>query len=123
VYPGYATVPGGGVDEGETKQDAVIREILEEVSIDVSAYEGATVRLVNDTMSGDSKKVLRTTGEHVIVHMHFNDFLITIPHPASNIPIKADDDFTDAAWIPFADLPTLKLTEPTRATLQKLGYI
>jgi 8-oxo-dGTP pyrophosphatase MutT (NUDIX family) len=119
VYPGYTTVPGGGVDEGETKQDAIIRETLEEVGIDIRAYENATVRLVNDTMSGDSEKVLRTTGERVLVHMHFIDFLVTIPRPASAIPVKADDDFTDAAWVLIADLPTLRLTEPTRGNTTK----
>lgn len=34
-YKPYWTFPGGGIDEGETPKDAVIRETLEEVGIDV----------------------------------------------------------------------------------------
>lgn len=120
VYPGYMMVPGGGVDEGETKEEAIKREILEEVGIDIA---GATIQQVNDSQFGESEKTLRDTGERVLVKMHFNDFSITIPKLAAQIPIAADDDFTDALWIPVQNLPNLKLTDPTIATLQKLGYL
>jgi 8-oxo-dGTP pyrophosphatase MutT (NUDIX family) len=123
VYPGFMVVPGGGVDEGETKADAIKREVLEEVGIDIREYPGTNVEMINDSESGESEKVLRDTGEKVMVHMHFNDFAISIPKAASKIPATSDDDFTDAVWIPLAELPKLKLTEPTKATLRKLGHL
>lgn len=117
VYPGYMMVPGGGIDEGETKLQAVVREVMEEVGVDVT---DAVIEQINDSQYGESEKVLRDTGERVLVRMHFNDFRIDIPKPAAQIVVTADDDFADAEWIPITDLPTLKLTDPTKVTLQKL---
>lgn len=36
VYQNMLVVPGGGIDSGETELDAVIREVHEEVGIDIS---------------------------------------------------------------------------------------
>ena len=120
VYPGYMMVPGGGVDENETKEDAMKREVLEEVGIDIT---GATIQMINGTQSGESEKILRDTDERVLVRMHFNDFSVTIPKPAATIMIKSDDDFTDAVWVPIQNLAELKLTEQTKFTLKKIGVL
>lgn len=41
--PGFWEVPGGGVRAGESAEDAVKREILEETGVDVSHAEGGYV--------------------------------------------------------------------------------
>lgn len=41
--PGYWEVPGGGVRAGESAEDAVKREILEETGVDVSNADGGYV--------------------------------------------------------------------------------
>jgi 8-oxo-dGTP pyrophosphatase MutT (NUDIX family) len=94
VYPGYSMIPGGGIDDGESKLDAVIREVLEEVSLDI---KDAHIELVNDAQYGQSEKTLRDTNEKVLVHMHFNDFRVAIDKPASAINVQSADDFADAA--------------------------
>jgi hypothetical protein len=93
---------------------------MEEVGIDIT---GASITMVNNTQSGESEKVLKDSGERVLVHMRFNDFAIKLPQPAADIPIICDDDFTSGAWIPVQNLSSLKLTEPTQHTLQKLGFL
>ncbi len=120
VYPGFMMIPGGGVDDGETQEQAIRREILEEVGIDTS---DATIVLVNDAQTGESEKTLRDSGERVLVRMHFHDFSVKLPKPAAEITINADDDFVDAVWVALDDLPTLTLTEPTKATLRKIGLL
>jgi len=44
-YPGYLNLIGGGVEEGETPHAAVVRETLEETSIDITA-DGFTVTAI-----------------------------------------------------------------------------
>jgi nucleoside triphosphatase len=61
VYPDHFMVPGGGVDEGETMEAAVKREVLEEVGVDLDALQ-ATIQQAQDVQTGESEKVLRGTG-------------------------------------------------------------
>ncbi len=96
------------MDEGETPKEAAIREIREEVGIDISSYD---LELINDEQYGESEKTLNT-GERVYVKMHFNDFLVHIPKPAADIPFEASDDFEYAEWIAIDNLQN-----------QKLGYL
>lgn len=35
----YYVIPGGGIEEGETKEEAIVRELKEELSIDVEIIE------------------------------------------------------------------------------------
>lgn len=53
VYEDLWVVPGGGIDEGETKEDAVKREILEEVGIDIS---DAVIEPVDLPQTGTAEK-------------------------------------------------------------------
>jgi 8-oxo-dGTP pyrophosphatase MutT (NUDIX family) len=70
VDEGLWVIPAGGIDAGESKEDAAKREILEEVGID--------------------------TGERVLIDMTFYNFKVTIDLPAQNIPITPQDDFAYA---------------------------
>jgi phosphoglycolate phosphatase len=45
-WPGFYTVPGGHVELGETCEDALVREIKEEVGLDVKILELVSVQQV-----------------------------------------------------------------------------
>ncbi len=120
VYKDSWIIPGGGIEEGETKLQAAIRETIEEVGIDITPYK---VKLLNTVLTGESEKVLRDTNERVMVAMTFYDFTVYANKPATEIAISCDDDIVEAAWHPISRLTKLTLTPPIKTTLQNLGYL
>ena len=119
VFNNKLMIPGGGVEPGETRLEAVIREILEEVGIDITDFY---VKEVDKVSFGRSKKVLRDTQEIVTVDMTFYNFVVQTNCPAGDIKITSGDDFVEATWYPIASLSELDLASPTKSVLQELGY-
>ena len=120
VYNDSWLIPGGGVDEGETKLQTLVREIQEEAGLDVSGYEA---ELVEDNATGESEKTLKETGERVLVHMHFFTYRINIPELSDDIKVQAGDDLVELEWVSIDKLSQYKLSSPSENLFKKLGYI
>jgi len=121
VYQGLWTVPGGGVEPGETTLEAVKREVWEEIGLDISS--ASITPIVKDFLTGTSEKTLRDTGETVIVQMRFNDFIIAMPLPAADMLINPRDEFAAVQWLPVDTLDSSQLAPGVVKRLTKLGYI
>ena len=119
VYEGCFVIPGGGVDEGETKLEALRREMLEETGIDINQ---ATVTEFNQS-SGEHEKTLRDGGERVLVKMNFYDYRIDMPTTAEETEVRAEDDWAEPQWFALDSLGTLELSVKTRGTLVKAGIL
>lgn len=119
VYEGLFVVPGGGVDDGETKEEALCREMLEETGIDINdaLYEELF------ESSGEHEKTLRDTGERVFVKMKFYDYRIDLNQDASEVILKTEDDWCEPRWFEIHELNDTELSEPTRNTLVTSGII
>ncbi len=120
VYIDCWHIPGGGVEENETEQQALIREIQEETGIDISIYP---IELVDDKGTGQSEKTL-DTGEKVLCEMTFSVYKINITDKnADEIIVSLNDDLASYQWINISELKDVKITPPSKELFTRLGYI
>lgn len=121
VYSDCWHIPGGGIEEGESKEQAVAREVMEEVGIDISSYK---IEFVTDEDKGTAEKTLKDTGEKVLVEMQFYIYKIVLSDMNSgDVRLSLDDDLSDARWFDISELSTVKLTPPSEKYFKKIGYI
>ncbi len=119
VYNDCWHIPGGGVDSGEEKLEALKREILEEVGINISEQH---VEFVTDKDTGTSEKTL-PSGEKVIAEMQFNVYKITMDKDSSEIQLSSDGDLVELRWFDIIELAGVKLTPPSTKYFKEIGYI
>lgn len=120
VYADRWHIPGGGIDEGEDKIAALIREVKEEVGLDISS---AKIELLDDEGRGESEKILKDTGEKVICEMTFNVYRVDLPQNADEIPLQPIDDLETLQWFSMDELKTAEITPPSEVLFRRLGYI
>jgi 8-oxo-dGTP pyrophosphatase MutT (NUDIX family) len=119
VYEGSYVVPGGGVEEGETKEIALQREMKEETGIDINIAQVTPLL----TSSGEHEKTLRDTGERVFVKMEFYKYRIDLKQNADQVVTKTEDDWHEPRWFGINELKDANLSEPTRNTLIAIGVL
>lgn len=120
VYPNCWHIPGGGVDGVESHHQALIREIDEEVGLDISHY---SAELVSDSDSDIAMKTNRDTGEKRLVSMNFFVYLVKLPMRAQEITVRLHDDLVTFRWVKKANLSRYKHTPPSNKLFQKLGWL
>ncbi len=97
AHPGAWTLPGGGLDHGESPRDAVAREVREECGI---ACEVGDLLDVHDIHFGGTAPSGRFEDFHG-VHLVFHG---TVPDGAEPRVVETDGTTDAVAWVPVADV-------------------
>jgi 8-oxo-dGTP diphosphatase len=105
--PAYGewTLPGGAVESGETLEDAVIREVAEEIGLKVEVVE---VVAVLDRIFWDQE------GE-VQYHYVLIDFLCR----KTGGKLQASSDAISCSQVPFSALAQYKLSRETKGVIRR----
>jgi len=115
IYPGQWILPGGGVDEGESVNEAAVREVKEETNLDITNL----TRINFD--DGIMEKVERD-GTKNTYHTIFLNYRAKVK-PGSKL--RAKDDMVDLRWFKKEELEgfIVELCPPSIDLFKFLGWI
>ncbi len=112
VFPGEWGLPGGGIEPGETLEEALRREIMEEVGLEVQEAEPLFFT------DGTYVKSF-PNGERRSLYMVFLLFRC-VAKPGE---IRLNPEFDSAAWVSGPELSQYTLNRATVQTFARLGLM
>ncbi len=114
---------GGGVEPGETLEQAAVREVLEEADLDLSGYELELLDSPDELSGGERVKTLET-GERIIDEMHYNRFEVRLDKDANDVELpESTDEMEEIRWFTGEELKSIHQIPGGKEYFEYLGYI
>jgi len=117
-YPDCWHLPGGGVKDGETPEQALVREIQEETGINLE-MEQALIEMADDQGRGEHIKT-DSNGRRILVEMEFLVFKVTLAKTSAQMEARPGSDLEELRWVDLKQLSELKHTLPSRELFERL---
>lgn len=111
AYPGKWGIVGGGLEDGEVIEDAVKREVQEEVELEAISVKP----LIFD--SDRRMKILRDGSQE-------DQYMIFLLHEViAKGEVNLNDEWETFAWVTKSELSRYDLNNPTKENFQRLGLL
>jgi nucleoside triphosphatase len=112
VFPGQWGLPGGGVEEGERIEEALRREVREELQLEVKTAEPIYFK-------AEEREKLKPGGVRETMYMVFLIYRCT----TNGAEPVVNEEFDAFAWVAPGEMARYDLNEATRATLRQVGIL
>lgn len=112
VFPNQWAFPGGGMEENETLEEAVRREVREEVGLELESFEPLA-------FEDDLRVKKLRDGSSIEVYMVYLVFVTKAKNPEN---IRLNEEFVEYRWVDAANVQEYDLNEPARRTFHILFH-
>ena len=103
---GFWSLPGGLVETGETLEEAVRREILEETGLQIQPVSRFEI----------FERIMRDASGRAEYHYVLADYVCKVVGGT----LRAGDDVSRAAWVRRSELDNYRITEGTREVIERV---
>ena len=112
AYPGQWAIPGGGIEEGEKIRETLVRELREEVGLEVADIDPFS-------FDDDVREKINKDGSKeklYLIHLVFECLAI-------GEEVKINDEFEEYAWVKPEKVIDYDLNEATVKTFKIKGWV
>jgi len=120
VYSECWHIPGGGIEPGESLQDAVVREVYEEAGLDISHYELKQIPH-KETVVVDKNEHLSLAP--LLHQLEFNRFEVHLDQNADETVLKPSSDLVILKWLSPEEIRNINQIPGGKEFFEKMGYL
>ncbi|MGK7285860.1 nucleoside triphosphatase NudI [Buttiauxella agrestis] len=114
VFPGQWALSGGGMEPGEQMEEALLREIAEELGTELQITS-----IKPWTFADDVRVKTYADGSKEEIYMIYLIFDCV----SASRNVAFNEEFQDIAWVKHSELSNYDLNEATKVTFSKKGWI